>query len=216
MFPPQCHLVTTLGILLLARAARSEPKRLCDLAGECASSCAEARDVFNADLDGLYTLKLRVDAKRIDEYGVGDNRGCGVKGNSADVWPTVLDSQYAPSGYAVGAEIKCLERFDVSKNEVIRQDLEVFCYMMGGGPKAAGIVPRAYLEVDPQHNFGTMAYADAKHTTSFSKLRIDERTQFIYNADCTCKVFTVTPCILLLSLAHTHALPLLSPPAVHV
>ena len=68
--------------------------------------------------------------------------------------------------------------------KVIRTNQKVWCHMMGKGPKDAGETPRAYVDVDPGSNKAQFQYGLTMFTTSFSKLRFDERTQLIHTADC--------------------------------
>ena len=155
-----------------------------------ASSCAEARNTYNAAEDGYYTLSLEVDAAPVATYTGAyklyreKNAGCGIRDESSSNWPTLLEPGFQTQGGYRNEGHKCLPPYAGIEITVIRTNLTVYCHMMGQGPKDANEVPRAYVEVDASSNSAQFQYGYTMFTTSFSKLRFDERTQLIYTADC--------------------------------
>lgn len=176
---------------------------ICNVDAACpAATCAEARDSYKANVDGFYTLSLKVDAVRIAAYTASQQQGCGIRDCAIESeecerydpalprnWPTRLSPSYqgAAGGYSPNS-IKCMvptTLLDANTDlKVIRTDQKVWCHMMGKGPKKAGETPRAYVDVDPGSNKAQFQYGLTMFTTSFSKLRFDERTQLIHTADC--------------------------------
>lgn len=182
----------------------SNADAMCNVDAACpAATCAEARDDYGADVDGFYTLSLKVDAVRIAAYTASQQQGCGIREcvrgqhgehclgyDEADPsnWPTRLVSSYQGAGGYSPNSKKCMvptTLLDVNTDlKVIRTDQKVWCHMMGKGPKVAGETPRAYVAVDAGSNKAQFQYGLTMFTTSFSKLRFDEGTQLIHTADC--------------------------------
>ena len=193
-------MLAMLAMLALA-AAESAPATGCPGAENCttmsvttAATCAELRDDYNVTVDGLYTLSLRVDTILIDTYENAREQGCGIRASAdPEEWPTRLVSEYdaASGGYNLSAtNVKCMVPLvhlsDNNARKVIRTPKQVWCHMMGQGPKTKNMTALAYVNVDPTRNTAQFQYGKTLYTTSFSKLRFDERTQLIYTADCKC------------------------------
>jgi len=164
----------------------------CTLMTVTAATCAELRDVYNMTADGLYTLSLEVDAVEVATYIPNQELGCGIRTNDNPAeWSTRLNSTYAASnGYnPAAANVKCVvsaDFLDDDDRKVIQTPKQVWCHMMGSRPKSVGMPARAYVNVDPARNTAQFQYGMTLYTTSFSKLRFDERKQLIYTADCKC------------------------------
>ena len=164
----------------------------CTLMTVTAATCAELRDEHNVTVDGLYTLSLEVDAVKIAQYVPIHEQGCGIRTNDDPAeWSTRLNSTYAASGgyNPAAANVKCVVPTDLLNDDdrkVIPTPKQVWCHMMGSRPKSVGMAARAYVNVDPARNTAQFQYGMTLYTTSFSKLRFDERTQLIYTADCKC------------------------------
>ena len=174
---------------------------ICNVNAACpAATCAEARDSYKANVDGFYTLSLKVDAVKIAAYTASQQQGCGIRDcvrESGDClfyvqtdpsnWPTRLSASYEGAGGYSPNSKKCMVPTTLLTDtdlKVIRTNQKVWCHMMGKGPKKVGETPRAYVDVDPGSNKAQFQYGLTMFTTSFSKLRFDERTQLIHTADC--------------------------------